>query len=123
MLARGVILILIAGLTVEMLLCRWLARSKWKPARSRITIAAGIAALLGPACAVLPYTDYLPVFLGSGLAVVWLLAGVGVLGIGIGTLAFSADSKIAGVVCVLTNIPVLAYWGFVGAFVSLGGSR
>lgn len=123
MLARGVILILIAGLTVEVLLCRWLARSKWRPARSRITIAAGIAALVGPACAVLPYTDYLPAFLGSGLAVVWLLAGMGVLGIGIGTLAFSADSKIAGVVCVLTNIPVLAYWGFVGAFVSLGGSR
>ena len=93
-----------------------------KPGTIRITVAAGIAALVGPACAVLPYTDYLPVFL-EDLAGVWILAAIGVIGIGIGVFAFSTGSKVAGTICVLTNIPVLAYWGFIGAFFSMGGSR
>ena len=122
MLARGIISVLIAALIVEVLFCRWLA-TKWRPATTRITIAAGIASLVGPACAVLPYTDYLPDFLNSGLALVWLLAGVGAIGIAIGVFAVSAGSKVAGTICILTNIPVLAYWGFVGGFFSLGGSR
>ena len=116
-------MVLIAALIVEALFCRWLARRKWRPATTRITIAAGIASLVGPACAVLPYTDYLAVFLSSGLAVVWLLAAIGAIGIGIGVFAFSTGSKVAGTICVLTNIPVFAYWGFIGAFVSMGGSR
>jgi hypothetical protein len=62
---------------VEVLVCRWLARRNWEPATTRITIAAGIASLVGPACAALPYTDYHPVFLSSRLAVVWLLAAIG----------------------------------------------
>jgi len=122
-LARGIIVVLIAALIVEVLFCRWLARRKWRPATTRITIAAGIAALVGPACAVLPYTDYLPDVFSSGLAVVWLLAAIGAIGIGIGVFAFSTGSKVAGTICVLTNIPVLAYWGFIGAFFSMGGSR
>jgi len=122
MLARGIILVLIAAVTVEALFCRWLAR-KWRPATTRMTIAAGIAALVGPACAVLPYTDYLPDFLDTGLAGVWLFAAIGAIGIGIGVFAFSTGSKIAGTICVLTNIPVVAYWGFIGAFFSMGGSR
>jgi hypothetical protein len=119
----GILLVLIAALNLEVLFCRWLARTKWRPARTRITISAGIAALVGPACAVLPYTHYLPFFLDSGLTIVWLLAAIGAIGIGIGALAFSTGSRIAGTVCVLTNIPVLAYWGFIGAFFSMGGSR
>jgi hypothetical protein len=70
----------------------------------------------------LPYTDYLPEFLNSGLPLVWPLAAIGVIGIGIGVFAFSTGSKVAGAICVLTNIPVFAYWGFVGAFFSMGGS-
>src|SRR5271166_2930791 len=118
--ARGIILVLIAALILEVLFCRWLARRKWRPATTRITIAAGIASLVGPACAVLPYTDY-P--LSTGLAVVWLLATIGAIGIGIGVFVFSTGSKVAGTICVLTNIPVLAYWGFIAGFVSMGGSR
>jgi hypothetical protein len=121
--ARCIILVLIAALIVEVLFCRWLARRKWRPATTRITIAAGIASLVGPACAVLPYTDYLPVFLSSGLAVVWLLAAIGAIGSGVGVFAFSMGNKVAGTICFLTNIPVLAYWGFIGAFFSMGGSR
>jgi len=114
--------VLIAALIVEVLFCRWLARRKWRPASTRITIAVAIAALVGPACAVLPYTDYLPVFF-SDLALVWLLAAIGGIGIGIGVFVFSTGSQVAGTLCVLTNIPVLAYWGFIGAFFSMGGSR
>lgn len=48
---------------------------KEKAGTTRITLAAGIASLVGPACAVLPYTDYLPAFPNlPDLAVVWLLA-------------------------------------------------
>jgi len=121
--ARGIIVVLIAALVAEVLFCRWLARRKLRPATTRITIAAGIASLVGPACAVLPYTDYLPVFLNSGLPLVWLLAAIGAIGIGIGVFAFDTGSKVAGTICVLANIPVLAYWGFVGFFFSMGGSR
>jgi len=96
---------------------------KERPGTTRITVAAGIAALVGPACAVLPYTDHLPLFPISDLAVVWLLAVMGAIGIGIGSFAFSKGSKVAGTICVLTNLPVLAYWGFVAVFFSMGGSR
>jgi hypothetical protein len=119
--ARGIIVALIAALIVEVLFCRWLAK-KWRPASTPITIAAGIGSLVGPACAVLPYTDYMPDFAGF-LTGVWLLAAIGVIGIGIGVFALSTGSKVAGTICVLTNIPVLAYWGFVSAFFSMGGSR
>jgi hypothetical protein len=91
---------------------------------TRITLAAAIASLVGPACAVLPYTDYLPAFPSlPTLAVVWLLAAIGGIGIGIGVFAFRKGSKVAGTICVLTNIPVLAYGGFIAVFFSMGGSR
>lgn len=88
------------------------------------TIAAGIAALVGPSCGVLPYTDYSPHFLMDlDLAGVWLLAAIGAIDIGIGIFALRQGSKIAGAVCILTNIPVLAYWGLIAVYVSMGGGR
>ena len=123
MFGPGIILILIAALVAEVLFCRWLARRKPTPATIRITIAALIASAVGPACAVLPYTNYLPDFLDSGLAGVWVFAAIGAIGIGIGVFAFSAGSKTAGTICVLTNLPVFAYWGFIAVFFSMGGSR
>ena len=94
-----------------------------RPGTTRITLAAGIAALVGPVCAVLPYMEYLPVLQLPEFAVVWLLAAIGAIGIGIGVFAFRKGSKVAGTICVLTNIPVLAYWGFIGVFFAMGGSR
>ena len=44
--------------------------------------------------------------LSGFLTGVWLLAAIGVIGIGIGVFAFSTGSKVAGTICVLTNIPV-----------------
>jgi len=90
---------------------------------TRITLAAGITSLIGPTCAVLPYTNYPPVFPSSPLAVVWLLATIGAIGVGIGVFAFCKGSKIAGTVCFLTNIPVFAYYGFIAYFFAMGGSR
>ena len=124
MIGQFIILILIVAFIVLVQFCRWLARRKWTPARSRITLAAGIASLVGPACAVAPYTDYLPAFPSfPTLALVWLLATIGAIGIGIGVFAFSKGSKIAGTICFLTNTPVLAYWGFLAVWASMGGSR
>jgi len=54
---------------------------------------------------------------------VWLLGIIGAIGIGIGVFAFSTGGKLAGTICVLTNIPVFAYWGFIGVFFAMGGSR
>ena len=54
---------------------------------------------------------------------VWLLAAIGAIGVGIGVFAFRKGSKIAGTVCLLTNIPVLAYYGFIAFFFATGGSR
>ena len=120
MTGRVVILVLIVALIGEVLFCRWLARRNWKPSTTRITVAAGIASVIGPACALLPYADFLPLFLRD-LAGVWLLAAIGAIGIGIGVFALSKGSKVAGTICVLTNIPVLGYWGFIALFVSMGG--
>jgi hypothetical protein len=49
------------------------------------------------------------------------LAAIGAIDIGIGVFAFNQGSKVAGTICVLTNFPVLAYWGVIGVFVSIGG--
>jgi hypothetical protein len=92
------------------------------PGTTRTTLAAGIAAFVGPACALLPYTDYLPDFL-KDLRGVWVLAAIGAIGIGVGVFAFRKGSWVAGTICVLTNMPVVAYWGFVAVFFSTGGSR
>jgi hypothetical protein len=93
---------------------------KVKPAITRVTLAAGIASLVGPGCAVLPYTDYV-VFLPTASLTVWLLAGIGAIGVGIGVFALGKGNKIAGTICLLTNIPVLAYWGFIAFFTAMGG--
>jgi len=83
---------------------------------------AGFDSVVGLACAVLPYADFIPLF-SNDLVFVWVLAAIGVICIGIGAFAVRTGSRIAGTICIVTNIPVLAYWGFVGAFFSMGGSR
>jgi small basic protein len=94
-----------------------------RPATTRITLAAGIASLVGPARAALPYTTNFTVFPNSFLGDIWLLAAIGAIGVGIGVFALCKGSKIAGTICLLTNIPVLAYYGFIAVFFATGGSR
>lgn len=94
---------------------------KARLATTRITLAAGIASLVGPACSVLAFTSNLPKIPSLPLAYGWLLATIGAIGIGIGVFAFSKGSKVAGTICVLTNILVLACWGIIAVIVSLGG--
>jgi hypothetical protein len=91
------------------------------PATTRITWAAIIASLVGPTCAVLPYTDDLSTFLSPASVFVWLLAAIGALGVGFGAFAIWRGSKVAGTVCLLSNVPVLAYWGFIAFFTAMGG--
>jgi len=68
---------------------------------------------LSPLALFFLYTDYLPAaFMLSATVVVCLLAKMGGIGIAIGVFAFREGSKIASAVCVLTNIPVFAYYGF-----------
>jgi len=100
-----------------------LSRFAMEARPARIALAAGIASLVGPACAVLPYTSNFTAFPNSFLGDVWLLAAIGAIGVGAGAFAFRKGSKIAGTVCLLTNIPVLAYYGFIAFFFAMGGSR
>jgi hypothetical protein len=96
-------------------------QSKLRPATRRITWVAVIASVIVPACAVLPYTDYSPDFVGDFfLASVYVLVALGVIGIAIGVFAFRKGSRIAGALCVLTNIPVLAYYGFLTFWAAIG---
>jgi hypothetical protein len=86
------------------------------PVTNRITLVAGIASLVGPACVVLPYTDYLPVFRSTGLRGRVAVGSHRVQRHWHRRFSFSKGSKVAGTICVLTNIPALAYWGFIGFF-------
>lgn len=94
---------------------------KARLATTRITLAAGIASLVAPAFSVLAFTDNLPKIPILPLATVWLFPTIGAIGIGIGVFAFIKGSKVAGTICVLTNIPVLACWLLLAVIVSLGG--
>jgi hypothetical protein len=96
---------------------------KERPGTSRITLAAGIAALVGPACAVLPYTDYLPARLTPDLAGVWLLAAIGAIGIGIGVFAFRKGSKVAGTICVLASRATLSAVGWIAGLAANAALR
>jgi hypothetical protein len=93
------------------------------PATNRIAWAAGIAAVVGPAFSVLPYVRDITLIAYWFLEYVWLMVFVGVIGMGLGAFAFRRGSKIVGVICVLTNIPGLAYYGFLVYWVAIGGSR
>lgn len=92
------------------------------PAR-RAALAAGIASLAGPVGAALYETGHLRFFGFDPIADVWLLVVVAAAGIGIGVLAIWKGRKLAGIICLLTNTPVLALYGFIGSFFALGGNR
>jgi hypothetical protein len=93
------------------------------PARRRITLAAGIMSLAGPTVAGLSETGHLRFFASAPLLETWLVATIAALGVGIGIFAIFRGAKVAGVVCLLTSAPVLALYGFIAAFYTLGGSR
>jgi hypothetical protein len=84
---------------------------------------AGIAAVVGPVLGVLPYVSDITVIAYWFLAYVWLMVFAGISGIGLGGFAFHKGSKIVGTICFLTNIPVLAYYGFLAFWSASGGSR
>lgn len=94
-----------------------------RQAKRRITLAAGITSLIGPTGAALYETGHLHLFANAPLLEVWVLAALGALCAGIGALSIWRGAKVAGIVCFLTNAAVLALYGFVGAFFTLGGTR
>lgn len=51
------------------------------------------------------------------------IAAIAAFGIGIGVLAIYKGARVAGVVCLLANVPVLAIYGFIVVFFALGGTR
>jgi hypothetical protein len=53
----------------------------------------------------------------------WLLAILAALGVGFGVVSIGRGAKAAGWVCLLANAPVLALYGFIAAFFTLGGTR
>src|SRR5690242_17426325 len=92
-------------------------------AKRRIALTAGLSSFLGPAVAALYETGHLRIFPGAPMRELWLLVIVATFGVGIGALSIWIGSKVAGIVCFLTNAAVLALYGFIAAFFTLGGSR
>jgi len=92
-----------------------------RAATMRITWAAVLASVIVPVCGAVPYTDYSPEFVADYfLPVVCVLVAFGTIGIAIGVFAFRKGSRIAGAACILTNIPVLAYYGFLAFWAAIG---
>jgi hypothetical protein len=54
---------------------------------------------------------------------VWFLAVIAAFGVAFGVFSIWRGAKVAGAICFLTNAPVLALYGFIAAFFSLGGTR
>ena len=94
-----------------------------RPATTRSTWAAAIAAVAGPTYAFLVQTDHLRPFESHAIVDIWVVAAIGAIGVGMGIYAFCKGSKIAGTVCFLTNVPALAFYGFITFFFAMGGSR
>lgn len=93
-------------------------------ARHRFTLVAGIACLAGPSVAALSELGHLRFF--ESLPGLWGVAAIGAIaafGVGIGVLSIYRGAKVAGVVCLLTNAPVLAVYGFIVVFFARGGTR
>jgi len=88
-----------------------------------MTLAAAIASLIGPACAYFYQMGYFPHRPNLLLLEVWLVAIIAAFGVGVGVLSIWKRAKIAGIVCVLTNAAVLALYGFIATFFTLGGSK
>lgn len=59
-------------------------------------------------------------FATASLAEVWLLAVIAAFAVGIGVFAVWRGAKVAGMICFLTNAAVLALYGFIAAFFTLG---
>ena len=93
------------------------------PGIRRITLAAGISSFAGPSGAALSETGHLHLFESAPLFEMWLLATIAAFGVGIGLLSIHRGAKFAGMVCLLTNAPVLVLYGFIAAFFTRGGTR
>lgn len=90
---------------------------------TRVRLVAGIAAVVGPVFGVLPYVSDITVIAYWFSAYVWLMVFAGIGGMAIGAFASHKGGNIVGTICFLTNIPVLAYYGFLAFWAASGASR
>lgn len=93
----------------------------------RMAWAAWLTAPVGPIAVYLaqdPHAHWVQDLLEKDLlAGMWALAALGGLGAGVGVLAVAKGARLAGAACILTNSLVLAYFGFIAWFFSMGYSR
>jgi hypothetical protein len=80
-----------------------------------MTLAAGIASLIGPTTAAVFQTPHLEL-LPDPLMEVWLVAIIGVFGVVVGILSIWRGTIIAGIVCVLANGAVAGLYGLIAVF-------
>ena len=87
-------------------------------------LRAGIVtAMVGPAAVVLYESGDLDLFRAMPLLNVWIVVGFGGLGSWLGLRAIRQGGVVVGGICLLSNVAVLALYGFLGTFFALGGSR
>ncbi len=94
-----------------------------KPSLRLPTVIAGIATLVGPVAAALSETGHRRLFPHSPLGEVWLLAAIAAVGMVLGCISVVKGAKAAGVICILINAVVFAFYGYVAVFFTLGGNR
>jgi hypothetical protein len=91
------------------------------PGRLWLTVAAAICSLVGPAVAGLSQTGHLMILEDAPFGVFGALAGIVTFDLVIGVLAIFRGAKIAGIICVLTNAAVVAFYGLLFWLFEHGG--
>ncbi len=94
-----------------------------KPTSRLFTIAAVASSLIAPAAAAFYEAGRFRVFPESDLGNLWLVSILAAFGVSIGVFSVWRGAKFAGMVCFFTNTAVLALYGFLAVFFTLGGSR
>ncbi len=85
------------------------------------SVVRGLLGAVGPVAAVLLETRFC--CLPAGSWSVFIVAGAGAIGVVAGSIAILRGDRIAGLILVLLNAPLLALYGFLALFFGLGGSR
>ncbi len=88
-----------------------------------VSVAAVTGAFAGPAAALAYESGNLHVVSAGSLMDVWLVAAAAAVGAGLGVFAFTRGARLAGIVAFVPNALVMALYGFLASFFSLGGSR
>jgi len=86
-------------------------------------VIATLSAFVGPAASLLYETGRLRVFTSWHVGDAWFVAAIAAVALAVTVVAKFRGAGIAAGVSMVTNGAILALYGFIAAFFTLGGSR